>query len=118
MFGANNIVKNNEKEKYGYSGYRIVFDGKGSWIFNDDTAQKVIISGVDNSSSSHTDNLKNSFLILDEGPFGAPSKKQIKINFSKAKTKSCLSLHYNSDNSYLFVNRKKIYKFKASGKSS
>ena len=38
------------------------------------------------------------------------------INFSKAKTKFCLSLHYNADNSYLFVNGKEIFKFKAEKK--
>ena len=43
----------------------------------------------------------------------AASEKKIDINFSKAKTKFCLSLHYNNDNSYLFVNGKEIYKFKA-----
>ena len=39
-------------------------------------------------------------------------EKKIDISFSKAKTKFCLSFHYNSDNSYLFVNVKEIYKFK------
>ena len=34
-----------------------------------------------------------------------------------AKTKFYLSLHYNIDNSYLFVIGKKIYKFKASNKN-
>ena len=35
------------------------------------------------------------------------------VNFTKSKTKFCLSLHYNKENSYLFVNGKEIYKFKA-----
>ena len=35
--------------------------------------------------------------------FGAP-EKTLSINFSKAKTKFCLSFHYNSDSSYLFLN--------------
>ena len=35
------------------------------------------------------------------------------INFIKTNTKSCLSLHYNGANSYLFVNGTKIIKFKA-----
>ena len=35
----------------------------------------------------------------------------------KANTKSCFSLHYNIDNSYLFVNGKEICKFKASNKN-
>ena len=59
-----------------------------------------------------TSHLKNDFLILRESPtFGingrfVASEKKIDINFSKAKTKFCLSLHYNTDNSYLFVNGK------------
>ena len=64
MFGSNNIVKDNDKEKYVYSGYGIAFDGKSSWSFNNDFAGNVIIFGVDNSSSSYTD---NDFLILDKG---------------------------------------------------
>ena len=40
-----------------------------------------------------------------------------RINFSKAKTKFCLSLHYNGGKSYLFVNRKEIYEFKANNKN-
>ena len=31
-------------------------------------ARNVVIFGVDNSSSSHSDNCKNNFLILGEGP--------------------------------------------------
>ena len=33
-------------------------------------------------------------------------------NFTKVKTKFCWSLHYNGDNSYLFVNGTEIVKFK------
>ena len=36
------------------------------------------------------------------------------VNFSKAKSKFCLSLHYTGDNSYLLVDWKEIYKFKDS----
>ena len=32
--------------------------------------------------------------------------KKINITFNKVKKKFCLSLRYNSDNSYLFANRK------------
>ena len=71
-----------------------------------------------NSSSSHTDNCKNNFWILRKGPtygingsFGSPEKK-VNINFSKANTKFYLSLPYNYNNSYLFVNGKEIFKFK------
>ena len=123
MFGATNIVKNSDKERYVYSGYGIAFDGKGEWSFDNDCARNVIISGVDNSSSSHADNLKNSFLMLGEGDtfgingsFGAPEKK-FSINFKKANAKLCLSLHYSANNSYLFVNGKEIFNFKADNKN-
>ena len=41
------------------------------------------------------------------------TKKSISINFSRANTEFCLSLHCNSDDSYLFVNEKEILKCKA-----
>ena len=63
LFGSTNIVKNNDKEKYVYSGFGIAFDGKGEWSFGDDFARNVIIFGVNNSSSSHTDNLKSDLIL-------------------------------------------------------
>ena len=118
LFGASNIVKHNDKDKCVYSGCVIAFDGKVAWSLDNDSARNVIIFGVDNSSLSHTDNQKNDFLVLGEGPifgingsFGSP-EKTFSNNFNKEKTKFSLSLHYNSDNSYLFVDRKEIYKFK------
>ena len=67
MFGATNIIKNSDKEKYMYSGYGIAFDVEGEQSFGYDYVWNVVIFGVDNSSSSHTDNQKNDFLILGEG---------------------------------------------------
>ena len=123
MFGVISIVKNNDKKKHVYSGYRITFDSPGWWSFNNDTARNVIIFGVGNSSSSHSNNCKNKILMLGEGPtFGMNGKfglleKKFSINFTKANTKLCLSLHYNANNSYLFVNGKEIFKFKADNKN-
>ena len=81
LFGTTNIVKNSDKEKYVYGGYRIIFDSEGEWSFGNDYARNVIIFGVNNSSSFHSDNHKNNFLILGEGPtfgingsFGSPEK--------------------------------------------
>ena len=112
LFRVTNVAKNNDKEKYIYSRYGITFDSAGWWCFDNDFARNLIIFGVDNSSSSHSDNHKNNILILDEGPtyvingsFGSPEKK-ISINFTKANAKLYLSLHYNADNSYFFVNGK------------
>ena len=47
-----------------------------------------------------------------KGRFGRP-EKSFSVNFSKANTKFGLSLHYNADNSYLFVNGKEFFKFKS-----
>ena len=76
-----------------------------------------------NSSLSHSDNCKNNFLVLGKdttcevnGSFGSPEKK-FSIDFSMTKTKFRLSLHYNADNSCLFVNRKEIFKLKADSKN-
>ena len=48
MVGATNKAKN----------------GAGLWNFDNDFAKNVVIFGVNNSSSFHTDNCKNNFLEL------------------------------------------------------
>ena len=80
------MVKDNDKEKYMYSGYEIAFDGKGSLSFNDGFARNVTILGVDNSSSSYTENVTSAFSPLDKGDtfgingsFDAPEKKLVLI---------------------------------------
>ena len=71
------------------------------------------------SSSTKTDNRKKDILIVGKGPTQGlestlSAEKTYSINFTKKKnTKSCLSLHYNGANSYLFVNGTEIIKFKA-----
>ena len=103
------MIKNSNKEKYVYSWYGITFDSAEKWSFDNGIARNAIISDVDNSSSSHSGNCKNDFLILGDGPifgvngnFGSP-KKKLSINFTEANTKFCLSLHHNPDHSCLFV---------------
>ena len=103
-----------------YSGYLIIFDGAVSWNFCNDITRNVVIFDVDNSSSSHADSYNNNFVVLGEGPtYGitggfSSQEKKIIINFSKARAKFCLTLHYNGDSS---VNEKEIYKFKANDKN-
>ena len=41
------------------------------------------------------------------------AEKMYSTNFTVDNRRFCLSLHYKRDNSYLFVNGKKIHKFKA-----
>ena len=115
LFGANKIIKNTGKGNSVYSGCGIAFDGAGSWIFVNFFAIDAVVFGVGNGSSSHVDNLKNSFLVLREGStdniFGNvdTAEQKFTINFSKAKTKFCLGLHCTGDSSYLFVNEKETY---------
>ena len=124
ILGTVKLARNAIKSKFIYNGRGIAFDGKSLWSFGNGFARNVAIFVVDNSSSSYTDNWKNNFLALGERPTddindstGAAEKK-FKINFSKANTKFCLSLHYNSDESYLLINKTEICKFKAKGNIS
>ena len=90
---------------------------KGSLHFG--FGRNCIIFGVDMRSSVHGDNKKKDILILGKGPTQGldgtklTAEKLYSINFTKTNTKFCLSLHYNGENSYLFVNRTEIHKFKA-----
>ena len=68
MFSAINIVKNSKKDERVYSSYEIAFDGISAWSFGNHFARNVVIFRVDNSPSSHSDNRKNKFLVLGEGP--------------------------------------------------
>ena len=43
LFGATSLVKNNDKEKFVFSGFGIAFDGKVKWSFDNDTARNVVI---------------------------------------------------------------------------
>ena len=70
------------------------------------------------SFSAHIDNKKIYILVLGKGSTQGlestlTAEKMYSINFTVAKNKFCLSLHYNGANSYLFVNGTGIYKFKA-----
>ena len=80
--------------------------------------QKVLIFGVDMSSSTHIDNKKKDILTLGKGltqglEHTLTAEKIYLINFTVTKKKFCLSLYYNGANSYLFVNGTELYKFKA-----
>ena len=105
--------KNIEKDKWVYSSYRITFDIKDSWNFGNDIKENFVIFGIDNSSSYRSDNGKNNCLLSGEGPTSdlhgilGYSEKAFRINFSKGNTNFCLRLHYNGNNSNLFVDKKR-----------
>ena len=62
LFGAVTLTKNADIDKYGYSGYGIGFDRRGSFSFpGGGYGQNVLIFGVDMSSSPHIDNKKKTY---------------------------------------------------------
>ena len=71
------------------------------------------------SSSVHAHNKVNNILVLDKdfiqgiNDTTVYAEKTYSINFTKSRVRFCLNLHYNRDNSYLFVNGTEICKFKA-----
>ena len=110
LFGAVTLAKNTDIDKHKYSNYGIGFDRKSSFAFLcTGWGRNVIIFGVDMSSSTKIDNKKKYILILDKGPtqgleHTVPAEKMYSTNFTEKNEKFCLSLHYNREDSYLFVN--------------
>ena len=63
------MTKNADIDKYGYSGYGIGIDRKGSFSFSSGGyGQNVIIFGVNMNSSIHIDTKKKDILILGRVP--------------------------------------------------
>ena len=67
----------------------------------------------------HIDNKGKDIVILGEGPTQGVDDTTLKvdakypISFTQSGKRFVLSLHYNENNSFLFVNATKIYQFKA-----
>ena len=106
-----------------YSGYGIGFDSTGTFTHPDGgDGKNVIIFGADLGNSRHATNKTQSVLVLGHSLIQKINdttiyaEKMYSPNFTVDNKTFCLSLHYNSDNSYLFVNGKEVTKFK--GKNS
>ena len=68
LFGSVRLTRNVDKSRLTYNGQGIAFDGNGLWSFDNVTARKAVIFGVDVSSSSPINNPKNNVLVLGERP--------------------------------------------------
>ena len=126
LFGAIEITKNANTSKYKYKGYGICFDESEEFThvrkegnFNHTTsARNVIIFGADTSFSKHANNKANSIYVMGKdyvqkiNDTTIYAEKLFYRNFTDPGHKFILSLHYNGDNSYLFVNRREELKFK------
>ena len=121
MFGALKITKNVNTSRYKYEGYGICFDGESSFSFgNRIDAKNVIIFGVNTSNSSHSTNKTQDIYVLRKDFVQGINNTTIyaeniyKTDFTEQSKTFVLSLHYNGDNSYLFVNGSQKLKFKLS----
>ena len=112
LFGAVSLTKNADIDKYKYSGYVIGFDRHGEFSFGNGLVKNYIIV-------LHMLRTKKNILVLGkdfvQGINGTTiyAEKLYKINFTEKNKKFCLNLHYNGENSYIFVNGTEIHKFKA-----
>ena len=108
------LTKNNDIEKYGYSGYGIGFDRRSRFSFSGSRfGGNILIFGAEMSLSAHIDNL-----VLGIGPTQGldhelTAEKMYSINVTVTKNKFWLSLYYNGANSYLPVNSTEIWKLKS-----
>ena len=100
LFGAVNLTKNADIDKYRYSGYRGGFDRKGSFSLpgGNRYGKNTIIFGADMNSSIHVDNKEKDILILGIGPtqglgeHSLTAKKIYSINFSRGGKKVLFKL--------------------------
>ena len=127
LFGAIKITKNANTSKYKYKGYGICFDESEEFThvrkegnFNHTTsARNVIILGTEMSYSKHANNKANNIYVMGKDYIQKVNdttiyaEKMFYRNFTDPGHKFLLSLHYNGENSYLFVNGKEELKFKA-----
>ena len=121
LIGGVKITKNAaDTSKHKYEGYGICFDDGGMFsmgIINN--GRNVLIFGVHEISVVHSNNKANNVFIMGDGfvqginDTTLYAEKIYSKNFSAVDEKFVLSLHYNGDNSYLFVNGKQELKFKA-----
>ena len=75
--------------------------------------------GVDRTNSKHAKDVLVIIhgLIQEIDDTTIYAEKMYSSNFTVANKTFCLSLHYNGDDSYLFVNDKEVIKFKAKKQS-
>ena len=127
LFGAMQITQNADTLKYDYKGYGICFDERsefghtiteGGFAHTTD-ARNVLTFGVDMSFSIHKTNRANHIYVICTGltqgihDTAIYAETNFYRNFKDPDKKIMLSLHYNGDDSYLFVNGRQELKFKS-----
>ena len=91
MFGAVKLTRHSVKSQFIYYDYEAAFDWIGKWGFlSYKFPRNIVIFGADNSSSRHSDNRKNNFLVIGHGTTDvinnsvATIEKKLMVNFAKS----------------------------------
>ena len=128
LFGAMQITKKaTDNSKNNYKGYGICFEERSQFshtiteggFAHTTNGRNVLIFGVDMSFSAHTTNRANHIYLMGEGIAQGINDTTIYVeknywsNFTDPGKKFIISLHYNGDKSYFFVNGRQELKFKA-----
>ena len=126
LFGAIQITKNADTSKYDYKGYGICFDEKSRFGHtitecgrgHTTNSRNVFIFGADMSFSVHKTNRENHIYVMGDGFTQGIHDTTIYVeknywrNFTDPGKIFVLSLYYNADHSYFFVNGRQELKFK------
>ena len=117
LFGSMRITKNADTSKYEYKGYGICFDEGGTFSKGNITnGRNVLIFDV---HKTHANNKENNIFVMGDGfvqginDTTLYAEKIYSQNFTQPNKKFVLSLHYDNNDSYLFINGKQELKFKA-----
>ena len=127
LFEAMQITKDTDTSKYNYKGYGICFDEGGTFGHtiteggraHTTNTRNVLIFGADMSFSVHATNTANHIYVMgtefvqDINDATIYAEKNFCRDFTDLGKKFMLSVHYNGDDSYLFVNGRQELKFKA-----
>ena len=127
LFGAMQVTKNaTDNSKNNYKGYGICFD-EGSQFGHTMTegglthitnGRNVLNFGADMSFSIHATNRANHIYVMGDGLTQGIHDTTLYVekkyfrNFTEPNVKFVLSLYFNGDDSYLFVNGRQELKFK------
>ena len=127
LFGAMQNTKNADTSKYDYKEYGICFDERSQFghtiteggCAHTTNGRNVLIFGADMSFSVHKTNGENHIYVMGDGFTQGVHDTTLYVeknywrNFTDPGKKFVLSLHYNGDDSYLFVDGRQELKFKA-----
>ena len=121
LFGGVKITKNaTDTSKHKYEGYGICFDEGGTFSKGGiNNRRNVLIFRVHESSLVHKNNKANNIYVMGDlfvqciNDTTLYVEKLYSQNFTAVNKKFVLNLHYNGDDSYLFINGKRELKFKA-----